>query len=238
MSQVAQDNRNQPHGLSDQRVTEELRKMVTFIRQEAMEKAREIKLKAHEEFAIEKARIVRQEIDDIDKAYEKKYKQAAQAQQIARSTVASKARLQVLSARQEMLDELFAAAEKRLHEGSDDKERYEGILKGFILEGFLALREPEVQVRARAVDNEIVGRAIEAAQAEYKEKEGVDIKGVILEDKPLAEGCAGGVVLLGGDGKIDIDNTFEARLRILQDSALPSIRETLFGKNPNRKHFD
>lgn len=48
----------------------------------------------------------------------------------------------------------------------------------------------------------------------------------------------GGVAIIGGNGKIDIDNTFEARLGLLRESALPAMREALFGKNPNRKFFD
>jgi len=49
---------------------------------------------------------------------------------------------------------------------------------------------------------------------------------------------AGGVVIVGGGGKIDINNTFEERLRLLEIDALPTVRETLFGKNVNRKFFD
>jgi V-type H+-transporting ATPase subunit E len=46
------------------------------------------------------------------------------------------------------------------------------------------------------------------------------------------------VTIVGGAGKIDINNTFEERLRLLEIDALPAIRETLFGKNTNRKFFD
>lgn len=46
------------------------------------------------------------------------------------------------------------------------------------------------------------------------------------------------MVIIGGKGKIDINNTFEARLKLLQDTAGPAVREALFGKNPNRKFFD
>lgn len=49
---------------------------------------------------------------------------------------------------------------------------------------------------------------------------------------------AGGVWIVGGKGKIEIDNTFEARLQILKENALPAVRQTLFGSNPNRKFFD
>lgn len=49
---------------------------------------------------------------------------------------------------------------------------------------------------------------------------------------------AGGVVIVGGAGKIEIDNTFEARLSLLEYSAAPAVREELFGKNANRKFTD
>ena len=49
---------------------------------------------------------------------------------------------------------------------------------------------------------------------------------------------AGGVSIVGGGGKIEIDNTFEARLSLLEYNALPAVRDALFGKNPNRKFFD
>ena len=43
---------------------------------------------------------------------------------------------------------------------------------------------------------------------------------------------------MGGRGKIEITNTFEERLRLLEIDALPAVRETLFGKNLNRKFND
>lgn len=45
-------------------------------------------------------------------------------------------------------------------------------------------------------------------------------------------------MIVGTGGKIDLNNTFEARLDLLRTSALPAMREALFGKNPNRKFFD
>lgn len=49
---------------------------------------------------------------------------------------------------------------------------------------------------------------------------------------------AGGVSIVGTGGKIDINNTLEERLRLLETDALPSIRVTLFGENQNRKFRD
>jgi V-type H+-transporting ATPase subunit E len=44
--------------------------------------------------------------------------------------------------------------------------------------------------------------------------------------------------IIGGHGKIEINNTFEERLKICETDALPSVRTTLFGKNENRKFTD
>ena len=68
--------------MNDEEVLSEMKKMVAFIKQEAVEKAREIQIKADEEFAIEKAKIVRQEAINIDSQYEKKIKQAEVSQKM------------------------------------------------------------------------------------------------------------------------------------------------------------
>lgn len=49
---------------------------------------------------------------------------------------------------------------------------------------------------------------------------------------------AGGVFILNGTGKIDINNTFEERLKLLETDALPAVRTILFGENKNRKFRD
>lgn len=49
---------------------------------------------------------------------------------------------------------------------------------------------------------------------------------------------SGGVSIVGGGGKIDINNTLEERLKLLETDALPMIRTTLFGKNEGRKFYD
>jgi V-type H+-transporting ATPase subunit E len=61
------------------------------------------------------------------------------------------------------------------------------------------------------------------------------VNGVLLT---LNVSRAGGVLIVGGSGKIDINNTFEERLKLLETDALPAIRTTLFGHNVNRKFYD
>lgn len=43
--------------------------------------------------------------------------------------------------------------------------------------------------------------------------------------------------MVGGAGKIELNNTLEERLKILQLGSLPAVRNTLFGANENRKFY-
>ena len=165
--------------------------MTAFIHQEALEKANEIKIKADEEFAIEKSKLVRQETSSIDSQYTKKHKQASMSQQITRSTLANKTRIKVLSARQELLDELFEKARDQLASYSEDTGKYEGMCKGLILEGLYALNEDKVAVRARKADYDVVKKAITGAKKEYKEKLGKDVTVELNEKNPQPEGSYG-----------------------------------------------
>jgi V-type H+-transporting ATPase subunit E len=177
--------------MSDDQVATELRKMTAFIRQEALEKAREIHLKADEEFSIEKSKLVRGETSRIDGEYEKKFTQAGMSQQITKSTLANKQRLRVLSARQELLDNLFEDAGGKLKDVSGKKEKeYENVVKNLILEGLYALaNEKRVLIRCRKKDDAVVKKASEAAAKEFKEKmNGREVEIKVDEKERVPEG--------------------------------------------------
>lgn len=163
--------------------------MTAFIRQEALEKAKEIQIKADEEFAIEKSKLVREETSSIDSQYEKKFKQAGMSQQITRSTLANKTRIKVLSARQELLDDLFEQARGKLADYSKDKGKYQELCKNLILEGLYAMNESKVVVRARKEDYDVVKKAIESAKTEYKKSMNFkEVKVELDEKNPQPEG--------------------------------------------------
>lgn len=225
------------HAMSDDQVASELKKMTAFIRQEALEKAREIHLKADEEFAIEKSKLVREETSFIDSQYEKKFKQASMSQQITRSTMANKTRLRVLSGRQSLLDELFEEARGKLAKAAENGDS-DGMLKGLILEGMYLLNEKKVAVRCRKGDKSKVEKASKEASKEYQEKMGSECETVVDEKNALPDESAGGIFLVGGGGKIELNNTLEERLKMCETDALPSVRVTLFGENDNRKFHD
>ena len=160
--------------------------MTAFIRQEALEKSREIHLKADEEFAIEKSKLVREASQSIDSEYEKKFKQASMSQQITLSTQANKTRLKVLSARQELLDDLFEKTRKKLAEASKGKN-YEATLKDLILECMYMMGEKKIGLRCRKDDKSKVESAKQKAAEEYKKELDMEIEAVIDEKNWLSE---------------------------------------------------
>ncbi|KAE9392916.1 ATPase, V1/A1 complex, subunit E [Gymnopus androsaceus JB14] len=229
--------------MNDDEVLNELNKMVAFIKQEALEKAREIKVKADEEFAIEKAKLVKQEQLAIDAQYEKKLKGAQVSQKIAQSTLTNKSRLRLLHRREEHIQDLFATCRSQVVTlSSSDTDAYSDFLVGVLTQGYLYLMEPSVVVHSRKSDVTVVEEAAFTAAEKYKEISGrdikVDVKGTLNDDMQTDSfHRAGGVKLVSGTGRITLDNTLDERLRLLEDRMLPEIRKDLFGPNENRKFY-
>jgi len=222
--------------LNDDEVISETGKMVAFIKQEAQEKAREIKVKADEEFAVEKAKLVRQETAAIDANFEKKRKGAETSIKIEQSTSTNRARLKILAAREQHLHTLFDDARKQVVLiAQQDETKYSQLLEGLILEGLLRFLEPEVQVHARPGDVQAAEGAAEGAAKKYHEISGRDVS--IKVDDSLPKDGAGGVKLSAGRDRITMDNTLDERLTLLEDTMLPEIRTDLFGPSENRKFF-
>ncbi|KAI8844249.1 ATP synthase subunit-domain-containing protein [Chytridium lagenaria] len=218
--------------LNDNEVAAEMNKMVSFIKQEALEKAREIKVKADEEFNIEKAKLVRQETIAIEAFYQKKIKQAEVSRKIAHSNHVNKNRLRVLQARQQILDELFEETRSKLVSISSDAAKYQSLLKDLLLQAFYQLMEPGILVQCRKQDVAIVQAASEEAKAVYAKALGTQIKVEISSTNFLPESSGGGVVVSSTDGRIRVSNTLVSRLEILGDTMLPDIRILLFGPSP------
>ncbi|TFK37021.1 ATPase, V1/A1 complex, subunit E [Crucibulum laeve] len=221
--------------LNDDEVLNEMNKMVAFIKQEALEKAREIRVKADEEFAIEKAKLVKQEQQAIDAQYDKKRKGAEVAQKIAQSTLTNKSRLKLLHRREEHLQDLFSTARNSVASLAQKEDKYVEFLQGEIVQAFLQMLEPSATIHSRKSDVEVVKKAAGEAAKQYKEISGRDIEFDV--EGTLSDDSAGGVTLISGSRRITLDNTLDERLRLLEDRMLPEIRKDLFGANENRKFY-
>ncbi|CCD26434.1 H(+)-transporting V1 sector ATPase subunit E NDAI_0H02600 [Naumovozyma dairenensis CBS 421] len=223
--------------LTPNQVNDELNKMQAFIRKEAEEKAKEIQLKADQEYEIEKTSIVRNETSNIDTNFEAKLKKLSLKQQITRSTIANKMRLKVLSAREESLNDIFDSAKEQLIELAKDETKYKPILKALILEALFRLLENKAVIRVTERDSKIVPSLLDDVKKQYKEVTKKDIEISVSKDY-LNENIAGGLFATNGDGKIEVNNTLEERLDLLSQEALPAIRLEMFGPSKTRKFFD
>jgi len=222
--------------LNDDEVLNEMKKMVAFINQEAIEKAREIKVKADEEFNIEKAKLVRQESNNIDATFQRKIKQAEVQKKITQSNMINKSRLKVLQERQQLLEEVFNETVSQLFKVSQDKVKYRDLLKNLILQGLYQLMDDQVKAIVRKKDVELANNAIQVASQNYKESTKRDINVELDKENNLPDDSAGGVILTSHFGRIRINNTLEERLTLAQEELLPEIRILLFGPSPNKKH--
>ncbi|KAA1068059.1 V-ATPase V1 sector subunit E [Puccinia graminis f. sp. tritici] len=220
--------------MTDSEVISEMKKLVAFIKQEAMEKAREIKVKADEEFSIEKAKIVRQETTSIDALHAKRRKQVEVQKRITQSTLSNKARLQQLQMRDQLLQDVFEEAKKGLSDLTTDQDKYRGIVENLTLQALFSLMAKDIVVSVRPQDRELAEPAISNAIQRFKEESKIDCTLTVNED--LSKDSKGGVVVWGFRSRIKVDNTLDERLRLLEEKMLPEIRTTLYGKNPNRKH--
>jgi len=216
-------------------VLSEMKKMVAFIKQEANEKVREIRVKADEEFAVEKGKIVRQEAISLDGFYEKKRKQVEVQRKIAISNQTNAARLKVLQKREDLLNEVFEEARSKISGVSDDSTRYQDLLRDLTLQAFYSLMEKNLTISCRSQDQSLVSEAATTAAAEFEKSTGFQVSYKVTEG--LSDKSSGGIIVTGFNGRMKVDNSIEERLRLLEEKMLPEIRDNLFGKNDNRKFY-
>lgn len=213
--------------MNDTQVKQQIQQMVSFIRQEANDKANEIRVKAEEDFNIRKLSAVEGARESIRSEYEKKLKQIDVNRKIAKSTEQNVARLDVLKARDALLQQTYTQAVEQLSNISDDQ--YGDILKNLIFQGLVILSDTDVVVRCKEVDADAVDEMIPGITEEYVAMKNCPLSLVLDRDTYLQDSCAGGVVLLSQGGTIVVENTFESRLEIAYQQNLPNIRKVMFG---------
>ncbi|XP_055709437.1 V-type proton ATPase subunit E [Phlebotomus papatasi] len=224
--------------LSDADVQKQIKHMMAFIEQEANEKAEEIDAKAEEEFNIEKGRLVQQQRLKIMEYYEKKEKQVELQKKIQSSNMLNQARLKVLKVREDHVRNLLDEARRRLGEVTKDPAKYGDVLRTLIVQGLFQLMEPNVLVKTRQVDQNIVQSVLPRSVEEYKDQIGKDVVVTLDTENYLPADACGGIELSALNGRIRVPNTLESRLELISAQLLPAVRTALFGRNANRKFTD
>ncbi|KAJ3436677.1 atpase h -transporting v1 subunit e1a-related [Anaeramoeba flamelloides] len=215
----------------------QISKMIQFILTESQEKSEEIKLKAEEEFSMEKNNLVQEERFRIIKEFERKMKQVDVQKKIAQSNLINQSRLKILEAKYECVENILQIAHQKIIKLSDNKEKYKEILKELIKQGLHKIREPKVLLQCRECDLEIVKSIIDGTVKEFMKVAKMNCSVTVLEKDfllpPPEKGsnkpsCCGGVVLNTPNGRIVCTNTLDYRLLLSFEGLLPEIRGLLF----------
>jgi V-type H+-transporting ATPase subunit E len=223
--------------MNDTEVERQIHQMVSFIKQEAEEKASEIRVEAEEEFNIEKLQMVEEERRRVKKEYERKESQAEVRKKIEFSTELNAMRLKILQSRDEAVQGMLADARADL-EGVSDTPKYPEMLVGLILQSVQKLEADEAVVRCRECD---VGK-VKTAMAEAEgQTPGLKLHLDTHVNLPPPPGptngegtsCIGGVHVISMDGKITCNNSLDDRLKVAFERNLPELREVVFGANQN-----
>lgn len=219
--------------------------MCEFIKQEAKEKANEIKIKTQEEFELDRQMLAQEGKMKVQEEYEKKEKDLQVQQRIAQSAEIGRQTKRRMVARDDLLNKLYQDAKDRLAELSlNDKEKYTAVLKDLILQGLIKVEEPDIVVRCRKVDMEIVRAVIPEVRDKYVKMMkdecalDVDVTVTLNEDDgkmlpPPPDGtpmisCSGGIIMEGHSGRLVLDNTFDKRLEVCFHDLKPVTRKCLF----------
>lgn len=208
----------------------EVAKMTAFIQQEAEEKARELKIRADEEYAVEKARLVRIDSGQVEAMLVKKLRDSETKRKVAESSQANKEQLKVLIERDQLLTDVFEETRAKLSSISNNQQKYIQLLSELIEETISRMSgEKELILECRPKDKDSV-------ESICKQKSTPKLS--LSADPVLNDSSAGGICARSRSGKIRCDNTLESRLALAIEGLLPAIRIQAFGASENRKFTD
>lgn len=229
--------------MNDAEARERIRQMISFVQEEAKEKAIEIRGKAENDYNAAKSKHLHQAKAKLEEENQKKWKSLEVNRRIERSAAINKARMEIMQVKNECIDELlaetrFAIAQKAR---SQPKE-YKVKLQALIVQGLIKLLETDVKVRVRQEDVDLARSVLEDAAAEFKEimhretgqryEVNISLDESYLNPRPErgsnAPSCCGGVILLADDGRIRCTNTMDERLKALFTNTVPELRKVLF----------
>jgi len=221
--------------MDEREVQVQINQMVQFIKKEAEEKSNEIKAAAQEEYTIQKQTMVEAEKAKIRKEYERKRSQIETKKKIESSTQLNSARLRVLQAQQDAVNEAVDSAKHTLGSISQSQQ-YKGLVTGLIVQSMMKLGvDSALKVRCMQKDTEAVQACLEPAREQYAQQTGKQAPPLSIDSmNPLdASISSGGVIVSTSDDKIVCDNTLDSRLNIVVKKVLPEVRQILFADAQN-----
>ena len=184
---------------------------------------------------MEKQTLVHEAKLSIQDEFTKKEKDREIQERIARSAEIQECRVKKMTTRDALLKDLVKEAGAKCSLVARG-QNYPHLLQKLIVQGLIKIDELEITVFCRSKDTDLVKKVLDDAVKEYvaliKKSSGVTLEPVLKmntdKSKDLPESSYGGVMLTALGGRIVCDNTMSARLELVYDELLPSIRAILF----------
>eukprot|EP00536_Pseudo-nitzschia_multiseries_P003928 jgi/Psemu1/302237/fgenesh1_kg.63_\ len=215
--------------------SDQIRQMVNFILQEAHEKANEIRVKTEHDFNLEKQTLVHEAKLAIQDEFAKKEKSHEIQERIARSAEIGACRVKKMKLRDDLLKTLVSEAGAKcavVARGAN----YPQLLQKLIVQCLIKIEENDTEIYCRKEDADTINKVLPDAVKEYveimKRESGITLSPKVSMNsdsaKDLPDSTHGGIVMTALNGKIVCDNTMSARLELVYEELLPSIRAILF----------
>merc|ERR1712071_656253 len=187
-------------------------------------------VKTEHDFNLEKQTLVHEAKLNIQDEFAKKEKEKEVQERIARSTEIGECRVKKMKNRDDLLKQLLSEA------GAKCAMVARGSNYASLVQKLIKIEDLEVVVFCRGEDKGTVTKILPAAIKEYvaiiEKESGVTLKPKVTinndSKKDLPESSYGGVKVTAESGKIVCLNTMAARLNLVYEELLPSIRAILF----------
>ena len=225
----------------------QIAQMCKFIKQEAKEKANEIKIKTNHDFNKEYQLKVLNAKRKIDAAFTVKMDRLDSDKKVERSKAVGAARREKGVCAHELVQKVKDDALNHLKQQiASNASGYEKLMTQILVESITKLNEKNITVECLPRDTELVTKLLPVALTAYKEKVQAQHKedpmkyqtqleiskscSISLDgSRPLSEkSYIGGVKCVGLNGRIVCDNTLNTRLELAAEALLPTIRSSLF----------
>lgn len=187
------------------------------------------------DFNLEKQTLVHEAKLNIQEEFAKKEKDLEVQERIARSAEIGQCRVKKMKLRDELLQTLVKQAAEKLALFAKG-QNYPQLMQKLIVQGLIKLEEDELEIFVRKEDISAAQKVLQPAVQEYVEiierEAGVKLSPKLKvntdTNKCLSDDSYGGIMLTALNGKIVCDNTLTARLNLVYEELLPSIRAILF----------
>ena len=229
--------------MNEQEANDRIKQMISFVQEEAKEKAREIDTKTEDEYNRVKSTHLNNARKKLMADNTKRWKQLEVKRRIDRSSAINSARMEIMKARNDCMNHLMDEARKELaHRSKKNPTQYKKVLEDLVVNGLIKLLEKHVVVQCRASDKHLVEGVLDSAKHRYlhimKESTGKDYE-VSLDvdhhhlppgpdESSHGQSCSGGVILHSHHGKIRCINTLDERLSAVIAAKTPELRKLLF----------